>query len=129
MNEAFLTAIQLAFNYSLDMVAWSAGLMAFSATLLPRARHPTMWTRTLLIVMFVVYAVSVVSGVFCLSVTIGFLTDPSEDALMLWEARTFPAEMVSAAVIQFVAFFCALLLNVILGVWRSFDRAVGQSEI
>ena len=74
MNEAILLAVDLAFALSLEMVIWSAGLIAFEPTFLaPEQADKT--RRLILIGILLIYLTSIAFGAVCLMSLVGELTD------------------------------------------------------
>jgi hypothetical protein len=119
-NEASGLSLQFAFSYSLDMVAWSAGLIAFTAGFLtdPATVHDHRW---LLRALFVFYGISVVSGICVLSQIASIVSALAGGRRPSLPFTEMPKGTRIAATIQFAAFFMALILSFALGFAKTFE--------
>lgn len=110
------------------MVAWAAGLIAFTAVFLTDAQTVEN-SRWLLRALFLTYAVSVFSGSYVLSRTIGFLVDRSAEAIAAKEAGSIPPRLNRAARIQFLTFFLAMAMSLWLGLAKTFGSSPSVAEL
>jgi len=122
MNEAqFQLALQLVFNYSLDMVGWSAGIAALVAAFLVEPHKNSKVQLWQLRIIFLCCGTSILSGMILLSLIVGGVLTP--DLIVENDSRKPNlAEVVPGfrqlAIVQFSAF----LFGNGLVIWFAFDR-------
>jgi hypothetical protein len=112
MDGSLTVALELAFSFSLAVVTWSAGLIAFSSTFLAPAYREGIGKRTLLVLLLTGFSLSIVAGVFCLLSIIGHLAAAGPAPIAM------PGLVPASARIQLVLFFVALILWVVLAFKR-----------
>lgn len=115
MPDALIAAVDLAFNYSLEMVAWAAGLVAFSTGFLAEKVRGNSRQKLALRISLGSFVASIIFGAICLSALIGVLSGSDVAA-----AKSL-GDLVSGwiqlfAIIQFVLFLGSTLIIFALGI-------------